>query len=242
VIPRRCPRCGEHMHSAFEPILTSPPCTIPHCVEKFLSRISHTFGQRYSSVLHNSCRRSLPVVSQHTPPTPCEQVAVKPFVEHIRTKYDATQSAAIEVCASLAASATQVSDFLRSSGGASAEPAVLPVVLIQGPPGTGKTHTVTVRCCLLARARKQFRLLACSLGRHLINSTQQFPTSLRPHIAAEMLVTFDLCFLPQICEQGSVSCGPAGLVSYACFGIPAHAHQPHPTLHPFFIADTPSTG
>lgn len=73
-------------------------------------------------------------------------------MEHIRTKYDAAQSASIEVCASLAASAAQVSDFLRSSSNGSASQAVLPVVLIQGPPGTGKTHTVTVRCCLLATA------------------------------------------------------------------------------------------
>jgi hypothetical protein len=90
-------------------------------------------------------------------------VALKPYVEHIQKCYDPTQSAAIEVCASLAASDAQVSEHLAAastaaaaaggssggdSGSASARgkgAAVLPVVLIQGPPGTGKTKTVKVR-------------------------------------------------------------------------------------------------
>ena len=64
------------------------------------------------------------------------------YVDHIRQTYDATQSAAVEACATLAAAPQQVA--AQPAAGA-ADAVVLPIVLIQGPPGTGKTHTVTVR-------------------------------------------------------------------------------------------------
>ena len=103
------------------------------------------------AALHNATKAVKLPRSTYSQISQALQVGVKPYVDYIRAHYDPTQSAAIEVSASLSCHAGADG---RTPGCPQrqprTQPSLLPVVLIQGPPGTGKTHTVKVLSSLLS--------------------------------------------------------------------------------------------